>query len=207
MVPRPKLTKIHAIASRGRRKCEHWLWLWLWLYGYIITVISIGVIRRFFLDFSSVGGEETARYAFVYVTWIGAPAAIKNRAHTRIDLFSKALPARGKVLLNMVASICAIAFACCALYWSIGPLLVSFHFGSVTDGLRITKAWFLLAVPLGFALVLWRSLQSLSIDVSDLHSGTDNPSCRLRAVIPFVLTMIAFALLTAFVPWLSLRAF
>ena len=151
-------------------KCE--LWLMLWLYGYIITVISVEVMRRFVLDFSSLWGEETARYAFVYLTWIGAAAAIKSRSHIRIDLFSNVLPPRGKALLNMVASICAIAFACFALYWSIEPVMVSFRFGSVTDGLRVTKAWFLLAVPLGFALVLWRSLQSLLIDFSDLRTGS-----------------------------------
>lgn len=146
-------------------------WLMLWLYGFIIVVISVEVLRRFVLDFSSLWGEETARYAFVYLTWIGAAAAIRSRAHIRIDLFPNLLPPRGKATLNLLTSICAIAFACAALYWSIDPVIVSFRFGSVTDGLRVTKGWFLLAVPLGFVLVLWRSLQSMAIDVSDLRRG------------------------------------
>jgi C4-dicarboxylate transporter DctQ subunit len=117
-------------------------------------------------------GEETARYTFVYLTWLGAAYAIKIRAHIRIDLLSNALPPRGQALLNILASVCAIVFACFALYWSLEPVAVSFRFGSVSDGLRITKAWFLLAVPLGFALVLWRALQSLHIDLSDLRHGS-----------------------------------
>ena len=151
-------------------KCE--LWLMLWLYGYVISVVFVEVVRRFVLDYSSLWGEETARYTFVYLTWIGAAYAIKNRAHIRIDLFSNALPPRGRALLNILASVCAIVFAGFALYWSLEPVTVSFRFGSVTDGLRITKAWFLLAVPFGFALVLWRALQSLRIDLSDLRRGS-----------------------------------
>ncbi len=50
-------------------------WLLLWLYGYIVMVIFIEVFRRFVLSYSSVWGEETARYAFVYLVWIGAAAA------------------------------------------------------------------------------------------------------------------------------------
>lgn len=155
-------------------QCE--LWLMLWLYAFIIAVVAVEVVRRFLLDFSSLWGEETARYAFVYLTWIGAAAAIKNRSHIRIDVFPNVLPARGQALLNMLATVCAIVFACAALYWSIDPVMVSFRFGSVTDGLRITKAWFLLAVPLGFSLVLWRSLQSLAIDFADLRRGVVTPS-------------------------------
>lgn len=151
-------------------KCE--LWLMLWLYGYVISVIAVEVIRRFVFDYSSLWGEETARYTFVYLTWIGAAYAIKVRAHIRIDLLANALPPRGQALLNLLASVCAIVFACFALYWSLEPVAVSFRFGSVSDGLRITKAWFLLAVPLGFALVLWRALQSLYIDLSDLRHGS-----------------------------------
>lgn len=150
--------------------CE--LWLMLWLYAFIIAVISVEVIRRFVFNFSSVWGEETARYAFIYLTWLGAAAAIKSRAHIRIDLFSSALPPRGQALMNALASVFAVLFACFALYWSIEPVAVSFTYGSVTDGLRVTKAWFLLAVPLGFCLVLLRSIQSLAIDFGDLRRGS-----------------------------------
>ena len=48
---------------------------------------------------------------------------------------------------------------------------VSWQFGSVTDGLRISKVWFLMAVPLGFALIIFRLLQSLLRDFGDLIAG------------------------------------
>lgn len=148
-------------------------WAMLWLYAYIVLVTAIEVLRRFVLDMSSLWGEESARYAFIYLTWIGAAAAIRNRSHIRIDILLNALPPRGKACLNTIASLCAIVFASLALYWSVEPVLVSFRFGSVTDGLRITKGWFLIAVPLGFTLVLGRSLEALVHDLTDLVQGRD----------------------------------
>ena len=48
---------------------------------------------------------------------------------------------------------------------------MSWEFGSVTDGLRVSKVWFLSAVPLGFALMIFRLIQSFIRDVNDLRSG------------------------------------
>ena len=53
-------------------------WLLLWFYSFIVMVIFIEVVRRFVLSYSSVWGEETARYAFIYLVWIGASAAVRD---------------------------------------------------------------------------------------------------------------------------------
>jgi TRAP-type C4-dicarboxylate transport system permease small subunit len=58
-----------------------------------------------------------------------------------------------------------------AFYWSLETVLVSAKFGSVTHGLRISQVWFLSAVPLGFALILFRLAQSFLRDFRDLRDG------------------------------------
>ena len=40
----------------------------------IVVTIAMEVIRRFVLSYSSIWGEEIARYAFIYLAWIGAAA-------------------------------------------------------------------------------------------------------------------------------------
>lgn len=59
-----------------------------------------------------------------------------------------------------------------ALYWSLETVHISWKFGSVTHGLRISNVWFLMAVPVGFALMIWRLLQSLLRDMRSLRDGT-----------------------------------
>jgi len=58
-----------------------------------------------------------------------------------------------------------------ALYWSFETVAVSWKFGSVSHGLRVSMVWFLAAVPLGFGLVVIRLIQSFLRDLSDLRHG------------------------------------
>ncbi len=146
-------------------------WLLLVLYSFIVYVIFIEVVRRFVLLYSSVWGEETARYAFIYLVWIGAAAAVRDRAHIRIDVLLRVLPPRGGAILILLGDILTGVLACLAIYWSLDPVLVSIKFANVTDGLRIVRAWFLIAVPFGFTLVMIRLAQSIWRDLGDLRAG------------------------------------
>ena len=146
-------------------------WLLLVLYAFIVMAIFIEVIRRFVLLYSSVWGEETARYAFIYLVWIGAAAAIRERAHIRIEVLTHYLPPRGVAAIYLFGDILTGILACIAIYWSLDPVLVSLRFENVTDGLRIIRAWFLIAVPFGFSLMMFRLFQSISRDIADLRAG------------------------------------
>jgi len=159
------------------REAVKWLdengerWLLLFLYSFIVLVIATEVVRRFVLLYSSVWGEETARYAFIYLVWIGAAVAVRDRAHIRIDVITHMLPPRGAALIYLLGDLLTVALACFAIYWSLDPVLVSWKFDNVTDGLRIVRVWFLIAVPFGFTVMLIRLGQSIWRDIGDLREG------------------------------------
>ena len=69
----------------------------------IVVTIAMEVIRRFVLSYSSIWGEEIARYAFIYLAWIGAAAAVKDRAHIRIDVLMHYLSNRSRTVLYPVS--------------------------------------------------------------------------------------------------------
>jgi len=146
-------------------------WLLLLFYGMIVATIVVEVVRRFVLSYSSIWGEEIARYAFIYLAWVGASAAVKDRAHIRIDVLLHYLSNRAKAAVYLFGDLCMLAIAVLALYTAIESLGISLRFGSVTHGLRISLAWFLAAVPLGFSLMIYRLAQSIWRDVADLRSG------------------------------------
>lgn len=150
-------------------ECERWLCLMF--YTMIFMTLVSEVIRRFGLSYSSIWGEEVARYSFIYLAWFGAALAVRNRSHIRIDVLLNALGRRSKALLYLFGDLASLVLAVVALWVSIEPVLTSIEFGSVTDGLRISKAWFLIAVPLGFTLIVIRLLQSMWRDILDLRQG------------------------------------
>ncbi len=146
-------------------------WMLLVFYAMIVATIVVEVLRRFVLSYSSIWGEEVARYAFIYLAWVGASAAVKERAHIRIDVLLTIVSPRGKALLYLFGDLCMLGLACVAIYTSVESILTSLRFGSVTHGLRISLVWFLAAVPLGFSLMVFRLGQSIHRDLSDLLRG------------------------------------
>ena len=147
-------------------------WLLRSFYVMLVITMAIEVLRREIFAYSSIWGEEIVRYSFIYLAWIGAAAAVKERAHIRIDVIMHYLSPRAKALLYIFGDLVMFVIAGFALYYSIETVHVSAKFGSVTDGLRISKVWFLMAVPAGFGLMIWRLTQSLMRDINSLRSGT-----------------------------------
>lgn len=160
---------ITAILRDLDRNAERYLLLVF--YTLIVAVIGIEVFRRFVLSFSSVWGEEIARFGFIYLTWIGASAGVKNRSHIRIDLLYSLVPERIHAFLYIFADLATMVFAVIAFYYSLIPIMTSLEFDSVTDGLRISRTFFLIAVPLGFAMTMVRLVQNTLRDISDYRNG------------------------------------
>lgn len=146
-------------------------WLMLGFYLYIVTVVFVEVIRRFVFNYSSIWGEETARYAFVYLVWIGASAAVTDRAHIRIDVIFSLVSQRVKNWLYVFGDVTMLIFGFIALFYSAESVLASIEYGSLTFGLRVNTAWFTAAVPIGFVLIIIRLIQSIKRDLSDIRAG------------------------------------
>ena len=146
-------------------------WALLVFYTMLVVTMAVEVIRREIFSYSSIWGEEIVRYAFIYLAWIGASAAVRERAHIRIDVIYNFVGPRGKAALYILGDLVMLAMAVLAVFWSFETLAVSWKFGSVSHGLRVSMVWFLAAVPIGFSLMIFRLVQSLIRDVSDFRAG------------------------------------
>lgn len=140
-------------------------------YTMLVATMAVEVVRREIFAYSSIWGEEIVRYAFIYLVWIGAASAVKERAHIRIDVVLHYLGRRAKALVYMFGDLVMMTIAVIALYWSFETVGVSLRFGSVSHGLRVSMVFFLMAVPLGFTLVVIRLVQSFLRDLSDFRAG------------------------------------
>ena len=140
-------------------------------YVFCCAVIIQDVARRFIINYSAAWSQETAQYAFIYLGWIGAAYAVKERAHIRFDILLNRLPLRLHGLIYIAGEIATIAFAVIAFRYSMHTIAVLWQFGGTTPVLRVSKIWAEAAVPIGFALIVLRSLQALWRDVGDIRAG------------------------------------
>ncbi len=146
-------------------------WALLIFYTLLVATMAVEVVRREIFAYSSIWGEEIVRYAFIYLAWIGASAAVRERAHIRIDVIFNYVSPRVKALLYIFGDFVMMIIAVLALYWSFETVSVSWKFGSVSHGLRVSMVWFLMAVPIGFGLMIFRLVQSFLRDLADLRAG------------------------------------
>ena len=90
-------------------------WALLVFYSMLVITMAVEVLRREVFSYSSVWGEEVVRYAFIYLVWIGAAAAVRERAHIRIDVIFEFVSPRVKALLYLFGDLVMLVVACFAL--------------------------------------------------------------------------------------------
>lgn len=146
-------------------------WALLVFYTMLVVTMAVEVLRREAFAYSSIWGEEIVRYSFIYLAWIGAASAVRERAHIRIDVLFHFVPAKVKAALYIFGDLVMMVVAVFALYWSFEIVGVAWKYQSVSHGLRVPMVWFLMAVPVGFGLMMFRLLQSLRRDVADIMAG------------------------------------
>lgn len=148
-------------------------WALLVFYSMLVITMAVEVLRRELFAYSSIWGEEIVRYCFIYLAWIGAAAAVKDRAHIRIDVIYQFCSNRVRGGLYLIGDLVMLGVSIIALYWSIDSVHTAWKYSSVTHGLRVSLALFLAAVPIGFSLLVYRLLQSMARDVRALMNGEE----------------------------------
>jgi TRAP-type C4-dicarboxylate transport system permease small subunit len=146
-------------------------YLMLLCYMFCCAVIIQDVVRRFGLNYSAAWSQETAQYAFIYLGWIGAAYAVKERAHIRFDILQNKLPERLHGWIFLLGEVCTIFFALVALRYSMHTIEQLWRYGGTTPVLRVSKIWAEAAVPIGFALIVLRSVQRMLQDIADMRAG------------------------------------
>ena len=89
----------------------------------------------------------------------------------RIDVLFHYVSPRLKSLLYIFGDLVMAFVAIYALIWSMETVSVAWKYQSVSHGLRIPMVWFQMAVPVGFALIMLRLIQSLKNDIADFRAG------------------------------------
>lgn len=140
-------------------------------YTYLMFVVVTEVLRRFLLDFSSLWGNVTAQYLFVYLTYVGMSWAAYKRTHIRIDVLYTYVSDRVEDYLYLVSDVMMLLFALVTINFTIPILRSSVRYNAQTQALRLNRAFFQFAVLLGFAMFTIRVLQRTYGDLKDVRAG------------------------------------
>lgn len=123
------------------------------------VAVLLQILNRSFLGRPFPYGEELARYMMVWATMFGTSAGVKIGAHVGVDALILILPPKTRIIVTFATSLVALAFFAFVGYLSIEIVVGIRETGQTSPALVLPMWLAYLALPLGFALCLFRQYQ------------------------------------------------
>ncbi len=129
------------------------------LLSLMVTITFVTVVTRYVFDFPLSYIDQLVPNMFVWVTFLGASAAVKRRAHLGLSLLYDLAPAGARALLDAL-----ILLGCCAFFLGTavyGAKIVSMQVENKLMASLGYPSWFVgLAVPVGSLLFVVRAVEA-----------------------------------------------
>lgn len=136
------------------------------------------VAGRYFFGLSVFWGEELARYAMIYMAFLGASTALRSGQHPRLTLFYDMMPAVAQALIRLCINIALIMIAVLLIRY--GYAFFAFDGIMRTPALRIRYYWVFAIVPIGGVLLLYHIFASRFFAARFSIVGDDDLSSEKR---------------------------
>ena len=142
--------------------------------GLLAVILIAAVFYRYALNNAIAWSEEASKYLMVWLTFLGAPIALRHAAHINIDLLVKLFSPRGRQAFYLVINLVIIATMGILLWkgWAFAELGAR----QVASSFNLSMVWMYVAVPIGSALTCLVAIElalKAAIGVADPTEGID----------------------------------
>jgi len=126
---------------------------------FMVTITFVTVVTRYVFDLPLSYIDQLVPNMFVWVTFLGAAAAVKRRAHLGLSLLYDLVPAAVRVVVDALILLwCGAFFLGTAVY---GAKIVSLQMENRLTTSLGYPSWFVgLAVPVGSVLFVVRAVEA-----------------------------------------------
>jgi len=120
---------------------------------FIAMIIAVfgQVVMRYLFGTSVFWAEEFARYAMVWIAFLGASMGVREGAHTQIDFFINRLPSGMKKGVLIFNKMLCIVFLACISYYVVAAF--SYTMGTLSPAMRIPMGLMHLILPVSGVLM------------------------------------------------------
>jgi TRAP-type C4-dicarboxylate transport system permease small subunit len=125
------------------------------VFGILMLNILISIAARYLgIPISNIDWvEETSRFLFIWLSFLGAALAVGRMAHIRIDFFALLFPPRARLTLEILVYLAMVVFAAVMTYEG---AVVALRAGDRSPVLLIPMSYAYLALPVsGVAIILF----------------------------------------------------
>lgn len=139
----------------------------VFLSAFTVVIIFLQVVMRYVFANSLTWSEEIARYAFIWMIYIGVSYGVKTKKHLGVDAFTMLFKKKGQIIISVIANILFLVFALFMAYYGLEIVL---KVTRVSAAMQIPLGWVYAAPVVGFTLTTIRLIQNLLLEVSELTS-------------------------------------
>ena len=133
------------------------------------TVVFIQVFFRYLLDSALPWPEETARIMIVWLSFLGAYMAMRERKHIGFSVLVEKLPPRSRAIVNLIGRLLVMGFLVVVV--KEGVRFVREHVDIPMPYTDVSTGWVVYSVfPVAGALMLFQSLLDIAEAVRNLRS-------------------------------------
>ncbi len=172
------MTAIAGAAAFLERVNNHLLWICKYILIAIVAVLAViliaAVFYRYALNNAIAWSEEGSKYLMVWLTFLGAPIALRQAAHINIDLLVKLFPPRGRQAFYFVINL-IIIITMGILLWK-GWEFAQLGARQVASSFNFSMVWMYIAVPIGSALTCLVAIElalKALLGIADPANGID----------------------------------
>lgn len=135
-------------------------WMIIGLMFVMTVIVFAQIFFRYLFNVPLGWSEELARFAFVWVSFMGASALMRVREHINVTVFIDFMPPRLKAACVLAANLCAML---CVYFFLIGGIdLTRNEWRQLAPALQIPMGWAYIAIPVSAALMgIWVLLQTI----------------------------------------------
>ena len=140
-----------------------------WLSYLFIFIMTVAVLFQFFsrlLGHPLAWGEEVARYAYVWLAFIGTSYVVLTREHIQINFFVHKLPQKAQKVLQILEYILMIL----SVIWILPSAFLHSieQWKNLSPAMELPTFFLYISFPIGMCLVVVRLIQLLSSDVRSI---------------------------------------
>jgi TRAP-type C4-dicarboxylate transport system permease small subunit len=117
----------------------------------MVIVIFTNVVMRYIFNSSLSWSEEFARYLFVWFSWIGVSAGVKDNEHLRVEFLSMALVKKGFIkadeAIKIIVALIWLATSWIVAYYGLEVITAQIEMHVLTPAMRIPVWTAYLSIP------------------------------------------------------------
>ncbi|MGI6142392.1 MAG: TRAP transporter small permease [bacterium] len=137
----------------------------------MVLVVSAQVFYRYVLSAPIPWAEESARFMFAWVVFLGASVAVKDKAHTGVELFVSLMPEKMQHIVAMLTYFICMVFV--ALVGNYGLQLATSTSSQHSPAMHLSMFFPYLSVPLGCLFMLINFVYLIVVEIEALQKDVN----------------------------------